>query len=159
MILSKMCIYYLSALYKYLVTCAMRKKRDEKKFNLRKKKFFQIEIQNRQSLTDDVNIIVAKSKISILHTRHVPLSYTIANRANRFSMLRFEPAWPTWMATSSTFINLFFLINGLIGTESHFRIPCFVSRLRETWEKGKQFFVYFTRWQLHKSYLLLAVNW
>lgn len=114
MILSKMCIYYLSALYKYLVTCAMRKKRDEKKFNLKKKKFLQIEIQNRQSLTDDVNIIVAKSKISILHTRHVPLSYTIANRANRFSMLRFEPAWPTWMATSSTFINLFFLINVLL---------------------------------------------
>lgn len=114
MILSKMYIYYLFALYKYLVTCAMRKKRDEKKFNLRKKKFLQIEIQNRQSLTDDVNIIVAKSKISILHTRHVPLSYTIANRANRFSMLRFEPAWPTWMATSSTFINLFFLINVLL---------------------------------------------
>lgn len=129
----------------------------------KKKKFPRIEIQNRKSLTDDVNIIVAKSKNSILYTRHVPLTYTIANRANRFSMLRFELGWPTWMTTSSTFINLFFfflllpLINVLLGRISTLEYR--VSSLRETWEKGKQFFVYFTRWQLHKSYLLLAVNW
>lgn len=129
----------------------------------KKKKFPRVEIQNRKSLTDDVNIIVAKSKNSILYTRHVPLTYTIANRANRFSMLRFELGWPTWMTTSSTFINLFFfflllpLINVLLGRISTLEYR--VSSLRETWEKGKQFFVYFTRWQLHKSYLLLAVNW
>lgn len=64
--------------------------------------------KSTMTLTDDVNIIVAKSKNSILYTRHVPLTYTIANRANRFSMLRFELGWPTWMTTSSTFINLFF---------------------------------------------------
>lgn len=131
---------------------------DEKKFNKLK------EISSNRSskltinLTDDTNI-VAKSKNSILYTRHVPLSYTIANRGNRFSMLRFEPGWPTWMTTSSTFINLFFFFyQRLIGPNLTLEIPCFVSRLRETWEKG-QFFVYFTRWQLHKSHLLLAVNW
>ena len=140
----------------------MRKERWKEIWFKKKKKFPRIEIQNRKSLTDDVNIIVAKSKNSILYTRHVPLTYTIANRANRFSMLRFELGWPTWMTTSSTFINLFFflllpLINVLLGRISTLEYR--VSSLRETWEKGKQFFVYFTRWQLHKSYLLLAVNW
>lgn len=130
----------------------------------KKKKFPRVQNpKSTMTLTDDANIIVAKSKNSILYTRHVPLTYTIANRANRFSMLRFEPGWPTWMTTSSTFINLFFfllllpLINVLLGRISTLEYR--VSSLRETWEKGKQFFVYFTRWQLHKSYLLLAVNW
>lgn len=99
----------------------------------KKKKFPRVQNpKSTMTLTDDVNIIVAKSKNSILYTRHVPLTYTIANRANRFSMLRFEPGWPTWMTTSSTFINLFFFSSSssyqrLIGPNLNFGIPCFVS--------------------------------
>lgn len=100
----------------------------------KKKKFPRVQNpKSTMTLTDDANIIVAKSKNSILYTRHVPLTYTIANRANRFSMLRFELGWPTWMTTSSTFINLFFFFSSsssyqrLIGPNLNFGIPCFVS--------------------------------